>query len=345
MNSPIGGSHMYNFIGIDVSKSTLQVYIPQDDTSIEIDNNEKSLRSFYKDLKQIYSNDASFAFIYEPTANYGVTLTKFCAKRGIYTYVVNPYLSASFAKSLGNRNKTDISDAHMLYNMYVLIPQKEIAVPVINPVVETLRELIGYYRFLQKQKVAFKNHHEAAFANGSSNYILNDLKKNITRIQKQQQELIAKAKTLVREDVAIQESFDSITSIKGIGDFVGILLLHLFLNYPHANRQQITALLGLDPIVVESGTSVKKKTRISKRGLRMYRGLIFYSILSTVRFNDEFKTYYEHLKNRNKHSTTAQIAVMRKLVLLAHSLYKNKTIYNPEQFKRNKENKQKGEAA
>lgn len=65
----------------------------------------------------------------------------------------------------------------------------------------------------------------------------------------------------------------------------------------------------------------------------MYRGVIFYSILSTVRFNEEFKAYYEHLKNRNKHTTSAQIAVMRKLILLAHSLYKNNVDYNPEQFK------------
>ena len=65
----------------------------------------------------------------------------------------------------------------------------------------------------------------------------------------------------------------------------------------------------------------------------MYRGVIFYSILSTVRFNEEFKTYYEHLKDRKKHTTSAQIAVMRKLILLAHSLYKNNVNYNPEQFK------------
>ncbi|WP_373002040.1 IS110 family transposase [Sulfurimonas sp.] len=336
---------MYNFIGIDVSKSTLQIYAPKDKSSIEIGNDKKSLGKFYKELKKSYENVNSLVFIYEPTANYGVTLTKFCAEKSIHTYVVNPYLSSSFAKSLGNRNKTDISDAQMLFDMHKLIPQEKIAIPVINPTVELLRELVSYYRFLQKQKVAFKNHYEAAVANGSSRYILGDIKKNITRIQKQQQELIIKAKSLIGKDTSLQESFDCITSIKGVGDLVGILLLHLFLNYPNANRQQITALLGLDPIVVESGTSVKKRTRISKRGLKMYRGLIFYSILSTVRFNEELKSYYEHLKDRKKHTTTAQIAVMRKLILLAHSLYKNKTCYNPEQFKNNRKESQKDVAA
>jgi len=326
---------MYNFIGIDVSKLTLQIYIPHNDSNIEIHNDERSLDKFYKELKKLYNNTHPFVFIYEPTANYGAMLTKFCAKKDIHTYIVNPYVSANFSKSLGNRNKTDISDAHMLYNMHVMIKSKDITVPVINHIVESIRELVSYYRFLQKQKVSFKNHLEAAIANDSSKYIISDLKKNISRIQKQQQNLIAKAKTIIKQDDNLQRSFENITSIKGIGDLVGILLLHLFLNYPQANRKQITALVGLDPIVVESGTSVKKRSRISKRGLKMYRGLIFYSILSTVRFNEKLKIYYEHLKSRNKHSTTAQIAVMRKLVLLAHSLYKNNTQYDPEYYKIN----------
>ncbi|ADN09227.1 IS110 family transposase [Sulfurimonas autotrophica] len=324
---------MYNFIGIDVAKRTLQIYIEVNDSSVEINNEEKSLKTFYKTLKKLYKNDKPFVFIYEPTANYSVALTKFCAENNVYAYMVNTFVSSNFSKSLGNRNKTDISDAQMLFNMQMMINKKDIAVPVKNPTVDALRELVGYYRFLQKQKVAFKNYNEAVTTNKSSNYILKDVKKNIARIDKEQQELINKAKAIITNDEVLKKAFAHIISIKGVGTLVGIFLLHLFLNYPNANRQQITALLGLDPITIESGTSIKKRSRISKRGLSMYRGVIFYSILSTVRFNEEFRTYYEHLKDRKKHTTLAQIAVMRKLILLAHSLYKNNVDYNPEQFK------------
>jgi len=327
---------MYNFIGIDVAKLTLQIYIEADDSSIKINNGKKSLNVFYKKLKKLYKNNKPFVFIYEPTANYSTTLTRFCSDNHIYAYRVNTYISSNFSKSLGNRNKTDISDAQMLFNMQMMIDKKDISVPIINPTVEALREIVGYYRFLQEQKVALKNYNEAATTNKSSNFILKDIKRNITRIEKQQQELISKAKVIINDDKTLKKTFSHITSIKGVGVLVGIFLLHLFLNYPNANRQQITALLGLDPIAVESGTSIKKRSRISKRGLSMYRGIIFYSILSTVRFNEEFRTYYEHLKERKKHTTTAQIAVMRKLILLAHSLYKNNVDYNPEQFKSKK---------
>ena len=127
-------------------------------------------------MKKLYKNDKPFVFIYEPTANYSVALTRFSAENNIYAYVVNTFVSSSFSKSLGNRNKTDISDAQMLFNMQMMLKKKDIAVPVINPTVNALRELVGYYRFLQKQKVAFKNYHEAVTTNKSSNYIVNPKK-------------------------------------------------------------------------------------------------------------------------------------------------------------------------
>ena len=219
---------MYNFIGIDVSKLTLQIYVEANESSVEIDNDEKNLKLFYKKLKKLYKNDKPFVFIYEPTANYSVALTRFCAKNNIYAYVVNTFISSNFSKSLGNRNKTDISDAQMLFNMQIMINKKDIAVPVINSTVDAIRELVGYYRFLQKQKVAFKNYNEAVTTNKSSSYILNDVKKNIARIDKEQQELINKAKAIINNDEILKKSFTHITSIKGIGTLVGIFLLHLF---------------------------------------------------------------------------------------------------------------------
>lgn len=164
---------MYNFLGIDVAKLTLQIYIQANDSSIEINNDEKSFNAFYKKLKKLYKNDKPFVFIYEPAANYSATLTRFYSDKNIYAYMVNRYISSKFSKSLGNRNKTDISDAQMLFNMQMMIDKKDILIPIINPTVDTLRELVGYYRFLQKQKVALKNYNEAATTNKSSNYIVN----------------------------------------------------------------------------------------------------------------------------------------------------------------------------
>jgi len=115
----------------------------------------------------------------------------------------------------------------------------------------------------------------------------------------------------------------NITSIKGIGQIGGIALLHLFLKYPEANQRQITSLAGLNPIYKQSGTSIQSGYKISKAGSRMYRGSLFMGVMSAIRFEETFKTFFDRLISNGKQTTQAQIAVMRKMIITAHSLYKN----------------------
>ncbi len=123
-------------------------------------------------------------------------------------------------------------------------------------------------------------------------------------------------------------AYENITSIKGVGQIAGIALLHLFLKYPEANQRQITSLVGLNPIYRQSGTSVQSGYRIAKTGAGLYRGVLFMATLSAIQYDKNFKALYDRLKLKGKHSTSAQIAVMRKIILTAHSLYKNDRKYD-----------------
>lgn len=55
-------------------------------------------------------------------------------------------------------------------------------------------------------------------------------------------------------------------------------------------------------------------------------------ILSTVQHNNEMKHFYERLIESGKAKMSAQIAVMRKIILLAHSLYKNDERYDKNKY-------------
>ena len=50
--------------------------------------------------------------------------------------------------------------------------------------------------------------------------------------------------------------------------------------------------------------------------------------LSAIQHDKNFKAQYDRLKSKGKHSTSAQIAVMRKIILTALSLYKNNRKYD-----------------
>ncbi|MDQ7060091.1 MAG: transposase [Sulfurimonas sp.] len=90
----------------------------------------------------------------------------------------------------------------------------------------------------------------------------------------------------------------------------------------------MTSLVGLNPIYRQSGTSIQSGYKIAKTGAKLYRSIIFMSVLTAVQHDKNFKAFYERLKANGKHTTSAQIAVMRKIILTAHSLYKNNKKYD-----------------
>lgn len=319
---------MNEYIGIDVSKASLQCYFSAEQEDIEIDNSKSGLSKLNKRLRRYQKRGMEPVCIFEPTGSYSVLLKKFCAAKEIACFIVNPRQSANFLKALGERNKTDKVDARMLSQMHVLAGENEIAIPVINTLAEQIKERMGYYKLIQKQRVTMQNHLEAARAKQNDSFVIKRLEKEFKRLKQEEQELMDSLLELIRSDPAIERKFKSITSFKGIGPTTGLVLLHLFLSYPNANRKQITALCGLDVVIAESGTSLRRKGRISKKGSRLYRGTLFMATLISIQHNPKMRAFYERLKANGKHSTVAQIAVMRKMILIAHSLFKNESIYD-----------------
>ena len=179
----------------------------------------------------------------------------------------------------------------------------------------------------RQQRITMQNHLEAAKAKENDNFVIKRLTKEYKRLLSEEKEVLQSMLELVDNDAQLKTKFESITSFKGIGPTAGLALLHLFLSYPNANRKQITALCGLDVVVAESGTSLRRKGRISKKGSRMYRGILFMATMISIQHNPSMKAFYDRLKENGKHSTAAQIAVMRKIVLITHSLFKNESVY------------------
>jgi transposase len=92
--------------------------------------------------------------------------------------------------------------------------------------------------------------------------------------------------------------------------------------YCDANRRQIVALAGLDPIQSQSGTAVHRKSRISKCGNRELRKRLYQATLS-ARYNPAVKHLYRRLEDAGKPDKVARIAAARKLLLIVHAVYKS----------------------
>ena len=335
---------MSNCIGFDISKSTINIYIPKGSLNLEIENSNEAIKSFYSKLKKIYKKEIEkLIFIYEPTGSYSSLLTKFCAKMNIEVFMINPKQSHNFAKAIGQRGKSDKVDAKMLSSCISIAKEDDIKVPVINKTEQEIKDLIGYYKFITKQRVQTNNHLESLTSKEGSSYAIKELQKEIKKLLIKEKEIIDKIKEMIKKDTNLYRKFMGIKSIKGIGDVEAITLIHLFIKYPDANQKEIISLYGLDPIEKTSGSSIRSKSRISKAGSRLYRSSLFMSAMVAIRYNEQIKEFYDRLKENGKHTTVAQVAVMKKLVVIAHSLYKNDCSYDEEFYKNKKLKSKKSE--
>jgi len=320
---------MYS-IGLDVSKSSIAVHIPKIKLDIEIENSIKSLKSLYAKLKKIYKKEIDkLVFVFEPTGNYSSVLYRFCADKKIQIFIINPKQSHNFAKAISQRNKSDKVDAQMLSKAIMIAREEEIIIPTIDSSVEEIKEMMGYYKMKLKQRVQLSNHLEALSAKDNNNSsLVKRLQKEIQALKKAEVEIIDEIYQMIFKNETLLKRYEAIISIDGIGKIAAIVLIHLFIRYPNASQRQITSLVGLDPVMRESGTSIKGKSRISKAGGKMYRGTLFMAAMVATRHNQKMKLFYNRLKENGKHTTVAQIAVMRKLVIIAHSLFKSGELYD-----------------
>jgi len=318
---------MYS-IGLDISKSTIAVHIPQGELDIEIENSASALKSLYAKLRKLYKKEIDkVVWAFESTGSYSSLIYRFCADKQISVFMPNPKQARGFAKAISQRNKSDKIDARVLAQSLIIAKEGEIKVPDINPLVEHFKELIGYYRLLVKQESQLKNHRESLEAKGGSKQLIRSLQKQIKSLKKEQETVVSTMKAIIEKDETLKQKLDAITSIKGVGALSALVLLHLFLRYPHANQRQIVSLAGLDPVIRESGASIRGRVKISKAGDKIYRAALFMPAMVAIRHNKKLKSYYERLKSSGKHTTVAQVAVMRKILIIAHSIYKSGELY------------------
>jgi transposase len=311
---------MKNYIGIDISKASIDVYNGK--KSYKFENNENG----FKEIIALVEDITETIFIFEPTGIYSYDLTEFCDKNSIGCVIVSPKVSRDFARSLKVRSKTDKIDAKVLYKYQSHVELNMVKVPKINHHAIQIQEMLNSYELLKSNIQQFKNQLESISADNKS--LVRLTKKMIKINETEADKLFDKIEKLLFKDETIKQKYEAILTIPAIGNKSALYLIAFFIKYPLANAKEITALVGLDPVMRDSGT-YRGKQRISKHGGQQLRNLLFLPTLSSIRFNDRIKAFYTRLTGNAKSKKLAVIASMRKLVLMAFSIFKSGENYQP----------------
>ncbi len=265
----------------------------------------------------------------ESTGVYGLDLALLLQKRaGIEVMVANPRAVRNFAQALMKRSKTDPLDAGVLLEFAGRMPFKPWPAP--SATVLHLCALSRRLEAITELCAAEKNRlHAAGAAQALPTEVRQDLERSIAFHQRALVRLRQQALKLIASDALLQQRFDQLDSIPGVGPKTAIpILAELSMLSPDLEVRQWVAAAGLDPRQYSSGSSVHKKTRISKAGNRHVRRGLYMPALVAVRHDPHLRAFYEHLLARGKTKMQALVAVMRKLLHAIYGMFKHRQAYD-----------------
>jgi transposase len=200
-----------------------------------------------------------------------------------------------------------------------------------KPIFRTLKQLTRERDQIVAERVTIDNQIHAekteAFPNANS---LKRLDARRRLLCKQEQEIKGEIRQLVKSDQELDQEVKRITSIPGVGELTAVIVLAETNGFELVrNKRQLSSYAGLDVREKQSGTSVKGKPRISKKGNRSLRKAMHLPALAAIRHCEINKATFARLVGRHGIKMKAVVAVQRKLLELIYILFKNKTTFDP----------------
>lgn len=310
------------FVGIDVGKKALAVAAVGPDAEVR-ESSFPNDAAGHEQLRAWLSPLWPCRVVLEATGSYHQRLQRSLAQAGLGVRVLNPAQVSYFVKSHARRNKTDKADALML----ALYAQERPAgqnTPVPGLATSLARELAA----LQDDLTRLKNRLEAVEQGVAHPAVPTSLKRRISALEEEKRALEAQLEHDTRHLQA--RELDLLLSIPGLGVRSACLLLAELGDVRRfAAAAKLVAFAGLTPRRVESGSSVRHRTAISKLGSPRLRRLLYMPALVAVRFNPPIKRFYDALVARGKAKKSALVAAMAKLLKIVYAVLTHRQPFNP----------------
>lgn len=323
-------------IGIDISKDgfTACFCLLHQDGSLQFSdvkkfkNDKSGFNQLVRWARKVKQATLPIGFLMEATGVYYENLANHLYDIKQQVYVVLPNTSKHYFLSLNIKTKTDEIDAKVLSQFGVERPHKKWIKP--NETYLHLRNLCRYYVQLQEQKTALGNiKHSKENAHEVQKLILRSNTKLIKEIDKQIADIKKEIEKLIKQDEQLSEKVDKLLTIKGVGILTIATIIAETLGFQFVkNIKQLASYAGYDVVQRESGTSIKGKTRISKKGNRYIRNALYFPAMVACRYNENLKKSYIRIIEKKPSKMIGQVAIQRKLLILIYTLWKKDEEYD-----------------
>jgi transposase len=312
--------HKYNEIyGVDISKDFFDVMSSKGDY-FQLLNDEKGFKKFTKSIAK------ESLVVMEATGYYHYRLAQYLYEQGYIVSVVNPLSVKRFIQMKLSKIKTDKSDAKAICEYAV-----SNEVPLYTAKDKSQAECLQLIRLIDtylKHRTAIKNKlHGEKVLGIPSKAVYHSLNRSLKAINKEIELLEKRLIELVKEHQ--QSQLTLLKSIPGMGVKTAIMLIVMSDGFNRfENAKQLCSYAGITPIIRESGSSIRGRSRISKMGNKKLRNLLFLCSFSAYKHNKACKEIYDRIVSKGKSKKLALIAVCNKLLKQAFAIAKSGLPYD-----------------
>lgn len=310
-----------NYFGIDISKDVFDVS--------GADGKHYQFKNDLSGFKKLLNLTNEFSHcVMESTGVYHLRLSYYLDEKGITVSVENPLSIKRFIQMRLTKIKTDKSDSQMIYD-YAVNSGGELRLWKGQSKTQiACSQIISLTNLYTKQTTALKNKLQTEESMGSPcSKVIQSLKRSLKHLKNEIDKLEDLLLELVKQDN--QDLLTRVESIPGIGRKSSMLLIVLTGGFERFNKaSELCSFAGLTPIIRQSGSSIRSRSRISKMGNRRLRKTLFMCSLSAKKHNKACKEIFDRIVAKGKSKKVALIAVCNKLLKQAFALAKSGLKYD-----------------
>jgi transposase len=303
-------------VGIDVSKSKLDIYLLPEKRYLTVSNDKKGFQKLIKFLKGYNTR----LIILESTGGYELLCAYALSEANLPVSIINPKRIRKFAGAKDLNCKTDKVDAKLIAEFaHVMKPEQR---ELLSKELRELKELISRRTQIVDQITAEKNRCETV----TNQYVIKDLQQTISLLNVKVKAIEEEIFKNIEKNTEYKSLYEYLISLKGIGKITAATLIADFPELGYLGREEAAALLGVAPYNSDSG--LKQGKRSVKGGRKQARDVFYMATLSACQWDDRIKEFYQRLVSKNKPKKLAITACMRKFIVIINARVKELRIFN-----------------
>lgn len=318
-------SPQLSFVGIDVSKESLQIAVRPSQQQWRCANEPAACADLSQQLQALQPE----RIVIEASGGCEHLIVAHLAAAQLLVVVVNPRQVRDFARALGQRAKTDNLDAHLLAHFGEAIrPDLR---PLPSAEAEEFRAFLQRRRQLVEMLGAEKNRLQQV---GHLPRLAQDVQVHITWLEQRLRDGDDDLRRHLESQPLWKANDELLQSVPGIGAITSQTLLAQLPELGRVSSKELAALVGVAPFTRQSGCW-RGKSAISG-GRAEVRAVLYMATLTATRCNRVIKTFYERLLAAGKQKKVALVACMRKLLTILNAIIKQQRAWSEEaNFARN----------